>query len=236
MVKLLREDREEFSVPLADLHDLKETNIPDVNLARRELDREHIDTLVLSSDPTEWPPILISKTDIGYVVIDGYHRLEAARLKGMTEIRATSKTYKNEQELIEAVFQANLKHGLKSSPENRSNYAYWLHITYPKMEQQEIAARAGIKQATVSKAIARREAKEEAKAEGKSQEREAIVRTVRDLTRDATKLMKSMSDLPESEQRAALIESLGSIQDREALLKIARLLEDILEPKKRARR
>jgi predicted transcriptional regulator len=58
--------------------------------------------------------------------------------------------------VIEATFRANLKHGLQASQETKSDYCYWLHITYPTLTQQQIAARVGVTQSTVSRAIVQR--------------------------------------------------------------------------------
>src|SRR5689334_510011 len=100
MVKLLEENREDFTVKIADLHALDEVGFPDADLAKRRLNREHVATLKLS-DETTWPPILITLTDQGYVVIDGYHRIEAAKGKKLEEIRATCRTYASEKDVIE---------------------------------------------------------------------------------------------------------------------------------------
>jgi ParB-like chromosome segregation protein Spo0J len=239
MVKLLAEDRAEFTIRLADLHSLEEAKFPHADLAHRDLDQQHLETQVLSGDPKTWPPILLVKTELlGYVIVDGYHRKEAARIKGMDEIRATSKTFPSESAVVEAFFTENAHHGLKLNQQNRSNYAYWLHLTYPEMEQQEIARRAGIKQSTVSKAISRREAAKTtgkgAAARGaheKDEQHELIRRACERLTHDAVKLYQDIETLDEREQRAAIAESLQRVEDREALLKIATILERVLKPR-----
>jgi DNA-binding MarR family transcriptional regulator len=232
MVKLLEEDRENFLVRIADLHALDEVGFPDADLAKRKLNREHVATLKLSDENT-WPPILITSTDQGYVVIDGYHREEAAKGKGRDEIRATCRTYASEKDVIEACFEANMKHGLNLAPENRSNYAYWLHKTYPEMTQKEIAQRAHIRQSTVSIAIARREGTQEPTEEAQE---EAIRKTCQRLTNDATKLLEEINKLPEQNRRAAIINNIDVAEDRANLLKMAEMLEAILRPAARRRR
>lgn len=231
------ESEEEFDVNIDDLHDLAETQIPGVEDARRPIDQEQKESLVLSN-PREWPPILVTRAEgIGLVIIDGYHRKEAAIIKGMKQIRATSRAYENANDVVEACFQANVKHGLRSSAENRSKYAYWLHKTYPDMPQDEIARRAGIKQSTVSKAIARREeSKKRAERTPANEQHEHIRRDCERLTNDAVKLVQDISALPEQEQRVAIAESLQRVEDREALLKVAMLLEEILKPRAARRR
>jgi ParB-like chromosome segregation protein Spo0J len=235
MVKLLEEDRENIVVKLSDLHKLEDVGIPDADLARRGIDREHVQSLA-QSDQTSWPPILITSTDAGYVVIDGYHRWEAITQKKLDEIRATCKTFKSEKDVIEACFQANLKHGLPLSQANRSNYAYWLHKSYPKLTQKEIAERAQIKQSTVSKAIARRETPKMTPLP-ENEQREHIRKTCERLTHDAVRLFQDIEKMPEAEQRAAIAQTLQSVEERETLLKVVHLLEDVLQPaRRRARR
>lgn len=234
MVKTESETRE-FTAQISELVPLEEAGIPHADLARRPLDKEHLETLILS-DPRQWPPILVTKTDKGYVLIDGYHRKEAATDKGLAEIRATCQSYKTEQDIIEACFEANLRHGKPASKESRSNYAYWLHITFPDMDQKEIARRAGVKQSTVSVAISRRKRQEAAKKAGarhKDEAQEHMRRTFRSLARDATRFADEIKELEEGEQRSIIIEELDDIEEREKLLSIAKLIEEILTPKRK---
>ena len=234
MVKLLSENKKGLTLGLDDLHNLEDIGIAGTDLARRDLDEEHVYQLVLS-DSDDWPEVLVTKTDRGYALMDGYHRREAARKKGMKELRAESRAYESENDVIEATFEANIKHGLKLSEENRSNYAYWLHITYPDMTQKDIADRCKIKQATVSRALARR-AKPKVAPGAKSDEekrREHARRTASRLTHDAVTLFSDINEMSESEQRAAILESLGSVEDRDKILKIAQLIEELLQPAKR---
>src|SRR5947199_3836808 len=155
MTQLLEcEGSEEFLIRIDELYRLDAARFPDAHLVTRPLDPDHLEALI-TSDPHQWPPVLVTRTDIGYVLIDGYHRKSAARSKGMVEVRAICKAYKMEMQVVEAAFEANIKHGLPSSKESRSKYAYWLSKSYPDMKQEEIGSRAGISQAAVSQAIVR---------------------------------------------------------------------------------
>lgn len=154
--ELLREDRV-LSLDLHTLLTLRDVGLPAE--AQRDLSQEHIDTL-MGSDPLDWPPINVTKMSRGFLITDGNHRREAATKLGRTEIRAKCTTYHIINDVIEAAFSANLTHGLPASHKTRSDYAYWLHKTYPDMLQTEIAQRVHLKQPTVSGAIQRREREE----------------------------------------------------------------------------
>lgn len=238
MTRSFVEDQDEFGIRLTNLHSLEDANISGAELAHRELDQEWIATLVVSGDPWTLPPILITRTEqAGYVVIDGYHRIEAVRLSGMDEIRAICKTFTSENEIIEARFEANMHHGLDLSPQNRSQYAVWLHQVYPDIEAQEIARRTGIKLSSVSQAISRREPYQAKSIDqntnalherNQGNQHEYIRRDCEQLIHDAGQLFQDISTLTESEQRAALARSVQSIEDRNVLFKVAVLLEQSL--------
>jgi predicted transcriptional regulator len=241
MVELLKEDRQSLTLKLEDLASLQDAGLDGAALVVRPLNKEHLETLILS-DPKDWPPIIVTKTDIGHVIIDGYHRREAARAKGLASLKATSRTYKSDAEVVEATFRANLTHGLKASAENRSSYAYWLHLTYPDMEQKEIAQRCGITQPAVSIAITRREEqarKEAARAEGEPVEVNVdeayspVFRTFKLFERTTAKLFKSLGHIDDQELVTRIRATIDTDEDREHLEHLGRLL---LESAKKARR
>jgi len=229
MVNLLPENKTDFSIKLSDLHSLESLGMlttEQARKARRAIDEDHIYQLILS-DPESWPPILVTLTDQGYAVIDGYHRWEAARKKGMKELPAECKSFPDLNAVVDTTFRANFPHGLKSSIENRSDYARWLAATYPDLTQQQIADRCQLKQPTVAKALARKNGDQEKQQEERAkpeQVRKEVLQSCKHLTRDATHLLDSIRSLPESEQRAAIMEAF-SIRDRETLLTIVHLLE-----------
>jgi ParB-like chromosome segregation protein Spo0J len=149
---------EEQQIPLDKLLSLKETNIPGGALAVRPLNQMHIQQLTESKEP--WPAIWVTRLAAypdHYIVIDGYHRWSAAKLRQETTIKAIERIYKDERAIIDDAFQSNIKHGLKANINTRGDYAYWLHVTFPRFPQEQIAERAGLTQGAVSKAIARRE-------------------------------------------------------------------------------
>jgi predicted XRE-type DNA-binding protein len=182
MIEIINEAKSSVLIPIDKLIHLREAGIPHAEVAERELKLERIESLK-ARDPEEWPLILICRTSIGYLVIDGYHRIRAALELGMKKIRAEVKPFANLEEMVETAWTANRDHGEPLSQESRSAYAWWLHLTYPQMEQIEIARRARISQPTVSKVIKRYQEKMQ--------------------TNQARHLLRPMEDL-EDLQKAAL--------------------------------
>jgi len=227
MVHFVQEDEARLVLSPLDLISLKDAGVVGGAFAMRELDQAHIESLVLS-DAETWPPIQTTLATCGYIVLDGYHRWAAARVKQLKAIRATSTTYHSDQEVIEAAFRANLQHGLRASVETKGDYAYWLHLTYPALEQTEIARRVGLTQGAVSKAIARRE--EEAKRATQQEEspspeerRKQIKQSARRLTRVASQFLAEVEGLDEQELTEILRTAVKRREDRARLARIGLL-------------
>ncbi len=240
-IQLLQEDRENFQLQIADVIPLKDIVKGAGAFAMREIDKSHVELLVCAN-PQLWPPISVTKTSGGYVYYDGQHRLQAASLLKLEDIQATCKTFANINDLIEAAFQANLRHGLPASQETRSDYCYWLSITYPDLSQRQIAARVGVTQSTVSRAIEQRkrqlqEAIQETQQEGGTNEeddheqdawKEGVVKRVKTFMKsvgkfsDAVKATDGYSDLV----RELQLELLREPEDRQVLLFAGQLLLD----------
>jgi ParB-like chromosome segregation protein Spo0J len=244
----------EFSIKIGELIALDETGFPDAHLAMRDLVLKHLEVLIIS-DPREWPPVVVTKVErdddgtVGYVLVDGYHRKSAAVSKQLTEVRAICKSYETPAQVVEAAFEANMRHGLAASAKSRSNYAYWLSKVYPDMTQEDIGRRAGITQPAVSVAIRRRKAAEKKAAKKASapaeqpreatpeeKKRDRVRKSCRSLTRDVSQLLEEMGPLDEQAQRAMILDSVGNIQERDNLLRIAHLLQEVLEPPKQPTR
>lgn len=75
----------------------------------------------------KFPPIVVYKEEKGgYVVIDGNHRVAAADMSGITEIEAYVLDDVNERQIQTMTFEANTKHGLPSSLEERLAHGVYL--------------------------------------------------------------------------------------------------------------
>jgi predicted transcriptional regulator len=208
----------------------EDARIPGGAFAMRALNKDNVERLVLS-DADTWPDIQVTLCIAGYIVIDGYHRWEAAKIKHLKGFYATCKTYRTENDVVEAAFRANLHHGLQASQESRGDYAYWLHLTYPELEQIEIARRVGISQSAVSQAISKRE-EEAKKAAGleealSEKERQRLIKkTCKKFTREAVRFLDGVEDLSDQELIGVLKTIVKKDEERERLARIGRLLSN----------
>ncbi|WP_226961845.1 MULTISPECIES: hypothetical protein [Streptomyces] len=98
------------------------------------------------------PPILVNRATMR--VIDGMHRVEAARLRGDRHIEARFYEGHGEDEFVVAV-RLNTRHGLALSQRDRSAAALRIMRSHPTWSDRRIASVAGISPATVG-AIRRR--------------------------------------------------------------------------------
>jgi predicted transcriptional regulator len=224
---LLQEEPKTAKLPVRDLISLKDAGIPGAELAVRDLDEVRVQRLV-ASDFARWPAIRVTATTMGYLLIDGYHRQEAAIRKNEPLIVAVIQRYETVQDVIEAAFRANLTHGKPTSEQTRGDYAYWLHCTYKeRISQEEIATRTGISQAAVSKAIAKREklirdAMLEAMGQGVKEQFETE-RMCKQFSRQAIRFVAGIETMREEDLLHALQLSVKQ-QDREKLARVGQLL------------
>jgi len=116
------------------------------------LEEKHV-RLLLTSDPGTWPPLVVTPEEGGYAVIDGFHRYEAARRFGLKDLPCQVKPSAGYPE----AFEANIKHGLPLSLEDRKGYARWLYEyerpNGERLSYREIGRRCGLSHHTVKAAI-----------------------------------------------------------------------------------
>lgn len=247
MVMLLSDNQDEILVPLKELLSLQDAHITGADLVQRALNEAQVTSLRMA-DPASWPKIVLTRTDIGLVIIDGYHRREAARRRKHTEILASIRAFTTEDEVIEAAFQANIGHGLPASATTRSDYAYWLFRVHPDLKQNEIARRVGVKPSTVNTAIKRRERERKA-AEAEQQRRamsawskealresdfkdardKEIAQTIRAYVRQSKRLYKQLRRLDDDGERYWALEEAMNEGDTMILARVCQYVEHYLK-------
>ncbi|WP_436952831.1 ParB N-terminal domain-containing protein [Streptomyces sp. SudanB182_2057] len=100
----------------------------------------------LAESETEWPPILVHRATMH--VIDGMHRLRAAKEKGWHSIKAEFFDGTAEAAFVEAV-RANIRHGLPLSLDDRRSAAERIIATRRDMSDRAIAECTGLSTKTV---------------------------------------------------------------------------------------
>ncbi len=116
------------------------------SLRARDLQREHV--LALAEVPDRWPAILVSGTTLQ--VIDGMHRVVAARQLRLTTINARLFHGTDDEAFIEAV-QANVQHGLPLSIAERSAAARRLLATSRERSDRAIGRICALDHKTVGR-------------------------------------------------------------------------------------
>lgn len=110
----------------------------------------HVRALMVSR-VEDWPPIRVVQGEQPdtYTVIDGFHRVEAARRLGLATIRAEVLDGEADYSIA---FEYNAKNGLPLSTEDRKAFARFLHKQNPELSWREIGRRTGLNDETVKAA------------------------------------------------------------------------------------
>lgn len=127
---------------------------------REALKDAHV-KLLMASDPTTWPPLLVTPGPDGrYLIIDGFHRFEAA-----TRLSLVSLTCRIDPNAgYPEGFAANLNHGLPLSLNERKAFACWLRDAEPGLSLRELGRRSGLNHETVKRALETEEVEPVARA------------------------------------------------------------------------
>lgn len=115
---------------------------------RRALNEAHVRQL-MDSEPDAWPPVLVTLHDGGYLLIDGFHRLEAATRLGRETLACTVEPDAGYPE----AFAANIAHGLTLTIDERKDFVRWLADDEPGLSYRELGRRSGLNHETVKRAL-----------------------------------------------------------------------------------
>lgn len=162
------------------------------------------------------PPILVHRGTMR--VIDGYHRVRAAMLKGETKIEATF--YDGSEDMVfPLAVEQNVAHGLPLSLADRRSAAERIVATFPEWADRAIASSTGLSPKTVA-AIRRRSGEENPRLNTRlGRDGRAHPLCVADGRRRAAELITEKPDasLREIAREAGI--SPGTVQDVRARLK-----------------
>ncbi|WP_344296086.1 ParB/RepB/Spo0J family partition protein, partial [Streptomyces synnematoformans] len=120
---------------------------PGPRLRRAGTDAAHVQLLAEATARAELPPLLVQKD--GCRVIDGLHRLEAARLRGDASVRVRLLDCTDAEALVLAM-QANSAHGLPLSKADRLDGARRVLAAHPDWSDRAIAGVSGLSAKTIA--------------------------------------------------------------------------------------
>ncbi|MGW5400204.1 nuclease [Streptomyces sp. NPDC003952] len=118
-----------------------------VPLRRSGTDAAHVRLLADAAGSAELPPVLVQID--GYRIIDGLHRMEVARLRGDSSIKARFVDCSNSEALIIAM-QANGSHGLPLSKADRVSGARRVLGSHPDWSDRAVARITGLSAKTIA--------------------------------------------------------------------------------------
>ncbi|WP_330242554.1 ParB/RepB/Spo0J family partition protein [Streptomyces sp. NBC_00525] len=118
-----------------------------VSLRRSGTDAAHVQLLADVAGSAELPPVLVQID--GYRVIDGLHRLEAARLRGDSSVRARFVDCSDSEALVIAM-KANGTHGLPLSKSDRVSGARRVLSSHPDWSDRAVARVTGLSAKTIA--------------------------------------------------------------------------------------
>ena len=118
---------------------------PDVRIGG--IDAEHVEALARHAEPL--PPVVLQRTTMA--VVDGVHRVLAARLRGRTRIEAVFVDGGPEEVFLLAV-RLNTRTGLPLTREDRQAAVVRVLARHPDWSDRRIAALAGVSPKTVGSA------------------------------------------------------------------------------------
>lgn len=123
---------------------LDDLHLGSVAIRSAGIDEEWVRHLVDTSD--RWPPIVISQD--GHV-IDGHHRVVAARRLGLRSVQARRSDASSDISMLEAAIAANSAHGLPLTRADRRLLVDRLLLVAPTRSDRRIAATVGVSPTTV---------------------------------------------------------------------------------------
>jgi len=115
---------------------------------RRALNGAHVRQL-MATEPDAWPPVLVTPHDGAYILIDGFHRLEAASRLGRETLVCTVVPGAGYPE----AFAANMAHGLTLTIDERKDFVRLLADDEPGLSYRELGRRSGLNHETVKRAL-----------------------------------------------------------------------------------
>ncbi len=116
-------------MPVSSIVTFADIGFDDAELIMRPVNKAHAKRIAKSDG--KWPDIecvqIQWKNTEPFLLIDGRHRLEAAKMLGMQNVRITTRLYDHKEDIVENAMMANLHHGLIVQRKKLTDYVIWLY-------------------------------------------------------------------------------------------------------------
>lgn len=121
----------------------------DIQPRQDGLEETHVATLV-DGGPDTWPPLVVVERNGAYVLIDGHHRLAAARRLELADIACEIRPDVADADLRAVAFALNAAHGKPLTLADRRAEAERLLRISGNLSNNELARRCGLSDKTVA--------------------------------------------------------------------------------------
>ena len=108
---------------------------------------EHIEALMEAAG--DWPPIVAARVDGSLLLVDGFHRFEAARRLRLETVPTSIFEPAEGTDLFSIAFQLNSRHGRPLALADRKAYARRLLREFPELSDRELGRRAALNHETI---------------------------------------------------------------------------------------
>jgi ParB-like chromosome segregation protein Spo0J len=137
-------------VQLPDELEVVEISTSSLHMGRspRERGIDHAHVALLAEVPESWPPIVVSRHD--RAVIDGQHRVAAAKQLGIKRLRAVYFDGSPDDAYVEFV-RCNVGHGLALTLDERRAAVRRILTTHPELSDRSVASVCGLSPKTVAR-------------------------------------------------------------------------------------
>jgi hypothetical protein len=113
------------------------------------VDQQHVAALLEEAEA--WPPLSVVEQQGRFLLVDGFHRLEAAGRLGFSHVQVRSVTPEPGQDLRSLAFQLNAQHGRPLSLSDRRAEAIRQLRRQPERSSRSIGKACGLNHQTVEK-------------------------------------------------------------------------------------
>jgi ParB-like chromosome segregation protein Spo0J len=122
---------------------------PDLQPRVGGIDLRHVRDLEAGAE--HWPPVSVVERGEHFVLVDGFHRLRAAKNLKLQTLHVTVLNVAGDEDLHALAFSINAKHGRPLSLKDRRAFGIRQLCSHTNWSDREIGRRSGLAQPTITK-------------------------------------------------------------------------------------